>query len=122
MPSSRVSWFACTKLMPPAAPADLLVRPELSARLLAAAKAARLTLVSAAAGAGKTTALAALARDLAPAPVAWLSLDEDDIDPGAFFPALVAALRQALPGMGHDAEAVLASPAAQLTRSASTSG
>ncbi len=116
MPSSRVSWFARTKLMPPAAPADLLVRPELSARLLAAAKAARLTLVSAAAGAGKTTALAALARDLAPAPVAWLSLDEDDNDPTAFFPALVAALRQALPGMGHDAEAVLASPAAQPPR------
>lgn len=116
MTSTGVSWFARTKLKPPAAPADLLVRPELSARLLEAAKSARLTLLSAAAGSGKTTALAALARDLAPIPVAWLSLDEDDNDPEAFFPALVEALRQALPGMGHDAEAVLASPASQPPR------
>lgn len=116
MTSASVSWFARTRLRPPVIPADLLAREPLSARLLAAARTARLTLVSAVAGAGKTTALAVLARDLAPVPVAWLSLDEEDNDPQFFFPALVAALRSALPGMGHDAEAMLENPAGQQPR------
>jgi len=54
-----------------------------------------LTLVSAPAGAGKTTLLASWSSSrLPPGPVAWLSLDAADNEPGRFWAYLVAALCQ----------------------------
>jgi len=66
----------------------------------------RLTLISAPAGFGKTTCAGEWARALA-LPVAWLSLDASDDDPGRFFPYLVAALHQVADDAGHEIEGLL---------------
>jgi LuxR family maltose regulon positive regulatory protein len=59
----------------------------------------RLTLVSAPAGSGKTTLVSewAVASDR---PVAWLSLDEADGDPGRFLVYLISALQTVEPHLG----------------------
>ena len=108
------------KLPPPRARGDLLPRPQLTTALRRAVGAVRLVLVSAPAGAGKTTliaqALAAAARDGAARPLdaggldrpAWLSLDEHDDDLARFLHGLIAACRQIAPGAGDAALAALA--------------
>ena len=82
---------AVTKLRPPRAHRGLVARPRLFAALDAATEAAPVTLVSAPAGYGKTTALAAWVHQC-PQPVAWLSLDEHDAAPATFVRHLVAAV------------------------------
>lgn len=65
---------------------------------------ARLTLVSAPAGFGKTTLLAQWLwqpNPSAPA-LAWLSLDASDDEPAVFWPHLVAAIKAAFAGAGGD--------------------
>jgi LuxR family maltose regulon positive regulatory protein len=55
-----------------------------------------LTVVSGAAGAGKTVLLSCWAHaGRAPGPVAWLTLDAEDDSPGAFWSYVIAALRRA---------------------------
>jgi LuxR family maltose regulon positive regulatory protein len=103
-----------TKLYLPRPRAGLVPRPRLRA-LLDAAAAAKLVLVSAPAGFGKTTLLAewlaAVPGALTPGrSVAWLSLDRGDNDPVSFWSSLVAALRTAVPGVGAGELALLASP------------
>jgi LuxR family maltose regulon positive regulatory protein len=71
----------------------LVQRPRLLARLQAGSE-GRLTLVSAPAGFGKTTLLAAWA-DESPMPVAWLSLEAGDSDPRRFLLDIAAALNVA---------------------------
>ena len=88
-----------------------MARPRLLQRLERGA-AAKLTLVSAPAGFGKTTLLAEWL-EAAPAggpAVAWLSLDQRDNDPATFWTYLVAALQRALPDVGANASAILRSP------------
>jgi LuxR family maltose regulon positive regulatory protein len=91
-----------TKLyLPPVRP-NLVRRPRLTARLAAGLQ-RPLTLISAPAGFGKTTLLsewrAAAATDEGLAyPMAWLSLDRGDNDPGLFWAYVLAALRT-LPGL-----------------------
>ncbi len=70
---------------------------------------ARLTLVSAPAGFGKTTLLAAWA-GVAGCPAAWLALDEADNALERFLRYLAAALDKAVPGSGAAALALLAVP------------
>lgn len=95
-----------TKLRPPRARADAVARPRIIARLDAGAD-ARLTLLAAPAGFGKTAALAGwLAATARPRPIAWLSLDTGDDSPDAFTRYLVAALDRALPGIGEAASAI----------------
>jgi len=89
---TATSAIVTTKLRPPPPRADRAPRPRLLARLDEAA-AGRLTLVSAPAGYGKTTALASWAAGT-PHPVAWLSLDEADNAPQRFLRHLVAALQR----------------------------
>jgi hypothetical protein len=60
--------------------------------------AGRVTLVSAPAGYGKTTALAAWAR-ARPTPAAWLALDERDAWPAPFLRHVAAALAAVEPGL-----------------------
>ena len=69
-------------------------------------------LVSAPAGFGKTTLLAAwLATGSTPRSTAWLSLDRRDSDPAVFWSYVVASLRKVGPEVGTDALAALqASP------------
>ncbi len=98
-------WFAHTKLAPPALRSDTLHRHQLCAVLQQALATCPLTLLSAPAGAGKTTLivdwLAATRQAAADTTfgVAWLSLDEDDNDPARFFTAVTAALRRG--GLAH---------------------
>jgi LuxR family maltose regulon positive regulatory protein len=80
-------------------------RPRLSERL-DRGTASKLTLVSAPAGFGKTTLLAAwLADDVRPG--AWLSLDRGDNDPASFWAHVVAALQSVAPEVGATTLALL---------------
>ena len=81
-----------TKLRPPPPRDDRAPRRRLQEHLEAGTS-GRLTLLSAPAGYGKTTALAAWAASTAK-PVAWLSLDEADNAPQRFLRHLVAALQR----------------------------
>jgi LuxR family transcriptional regulator, maltose regulon positive regulatory protein len=69
-----------TKLFVPRPRPDLVPRPRLLARLDAGLDAGRCSLLSAPAGAGKTSLLAAWLAQL-DRPVAWLTLDERDQEP-----------------------------------------
>ena len=96
-----------TKLRPPVRRGGVVPRPRLAARV-AGPRAPALTLVSAAAGFGKTTLVAdALAGDPA---TAWLSLDPRDDDPPLFWTYVVAAVRTVRPDVGDAAGRLLESP------------
>jgi LuxR family transcriptional regulator, maltose regulon positive regulatory protein len=93
-----------TKFYPPRSPRKLVPRPRLRDSLVGGT-AAKLMLVSAPAGFGKSTLVAQwltewLAGDPAPAATrrsaAWLSLDRDDDAPRVFWTYLVAALTRAV--------------------------
>jgi LuxR family maltose regulon positive regulatory protein len=99
------------KLAPPHLPTALVER-ELLLSALDGALATPLTLLSAPAGFGKTTLLAAWARR-PEAQVAWLSLDELDNSPARFWVSLIAALRHSggdAPSFGETAVVLLSSP------------
>ena len=78
-------------------------RPRLGGQLSRGSQ-ARLTLISAPAGFGKTTLLtawlAAAARE--DRTVAWLSLDEGDRQPATFWTYVITALQVPVPGLGAD--------------------
>ena len=76
---------------PPAVPPGFLERPRLDERLTAAAS-RPLTLLCAGPGHGKTLTLASWIRHRTDAHVAWLSLDDNDNDPQAFWSDLLGAL------------------------------
>ena len=97
-----------TKFFPPAAPTPLVSRPRLVEQLTAAITHS-LTLVSAPAGFGKTTALAEWIRQCRQ-PVTWLSLDEYDNDPARFWTHTIAAIQKLQPSLGHEALALLRAP------------
>jgi len=103
-----VSPLLAAKVRVPARRREAVARPRLVGRV---GRAARLTLVSAPAGFGKTTLLTEW---LAQAPggpaVAWVSLDERDNDPGTFWTYVVTAVQDATGGVGADALDVLRSP------------
>ncbi len=82
-----------TKLTPPPARTDRVLRPRLTHRLSASLE-CPLAVVCAPAGYGKTSLLGEwLASEAArTVPVAWLSLDDDDNDPTRFLTYLVSAL------------------------------
>ena len=90
-----------SKLRIPLARDRRVARPELIERLNVALGARhKLSLITAPAGYGKTT----LARDWAMAsgrPVAWLSLDEADDDPGRLIAYLIASLQTLVAGIGE---------------------
>lgn len=90
-----------TKMYVPRARPGRVLRPRLLERLEAGAS-ARLTLVSAPPGVGKTTLLAEWARTAPDTArqVAWLSLDAGDNEPGSFWSYVVASLEASVPGLG----------------------
>ena len=100
-----------TKLHGPHSRQEWVNRPRLLSELTGTAS-AKLVLVDAPAGFGKTTLMAqwrsAAAEDR---PVAWLSLDHGDDDPGRLWWHVVSALRQACPELGG--EDILSALAAQ---------
>jgi LuxR family transcriptional regulator, maltose regulon positive regulatory protein len=99
-PGGRGTPLIRAKLTPPILPSGILERVRLSERLDAGLHdAVRLSLVSAPAGYGKSTAIAGwlASRDV---PWAWLSLEAADSDPFRFVRYLVAALRRVRPEAG----------------------
>lgn len=84
--------FAATKIQPPRPRRVRVRRPALEAALAAELQQARVVLVQAAAGYGKTSLLASLPASLpAGTALAWVSMDEDD-DEVRFVACLCAAL------------------------------
>jgi LuxR family maltose regulon positive regulatory protein len=97
-----------TKLHQPSPPPKRVARPQLIQRLdegLAAGR--QITLVSAPAGFGKTTCVSEWLQTLQHWPVAWLSLDPADDDPGRFFTYLLAALQKVDQNLGVEVAGVL---------------
>jgi len=92
------------KLYTPRPRGNLVARPRLSGRLGRVSD-ARLTLISAPAGFGKTTLLTAwlAAATTESRSVAWLSLDESDRQPVTFWTYVITALQKAVPGVGATA-------------------
>ena len=105
-----------TKLSIPPLRCDVVHRPRLIERLDEALQPGhRLTLVSAPAGFGKTTLVAAWLRHLqttqaAARAITWLSLEEGESDPTRFFTYLVVALQVADPAIGQAVQGMLQSP------------
>ena len=82
------------KFLVPVMNAPVLERRRLI-ELLTAGVAGPVTLVSAPAGSGKTVLAGAWVRhEVAPGPVAWISLDEEDDLPGVFWTYVVAGLQR----------------------------
>ncbi len=94
------SWVS-TKVHVPTLRRDVVDRPRLRERPPAPGE-TRLTLLSAPAGFGKTTAVAALVADAKQRgrAVAWVSLDEGDDEPATFWTYVVLALQEAAPRIG----------------------
>jgi DNA-binding SARP family transcriptional activator len=95
------------KLAVPSLPEQRVERPRVEGALAALAERHRVVVVSATAGAGKTTAVVAAVRALA-RPVAWLTLDWSDAAPGRLVTYLEAAFAQSLPHVRGTATAALA--------------
>ena len=82
-----------TKLYAPSVRTNLVPRPELIKRLnVGIQHGARLTLIAAPAGYGKTTLLAEWISQ-SEIPFCWLSLDKQDNDPGRFLSYFTASLQ-----------------------------
>ena len=93
------------KLRPPQHPTAEIPRTALCGRILAAAG-ARLVLLRAPAGFGKTTAMLQVRDHLRQAgrPTAWLTLDRADNDLVRFLTSLAAALGPLVPGLPDPAQ------------------
>jgi LuxR family maltose regulon positive regulatory protein len=108
--------IAATKLEAPGLRAGLVARDDLLRRL-ADPSPARLTLVCAPAGSGKTTLVAQWAAWRGERRrFAWLSLDPEDSDRVRLWDGVIAALDRVHPGFGVGALAALHSPRADLLR------
>ena len=97
-----------TKLYIPLPRPKAVSRPRLLERLNDGLH-RKLTIISAAAGFGKTTLVSEWIAGCG-RPAAWLSLDEGDNDPTRFLTYLVAALQTLAPNIGSGALASLQSP------------
>ncbi|MGH3419847.1 MAG: AAA family ATPase, partial [Streptosporangiaceae bacterium] len=107
--------IVATKLHVPELPADRVSRPSLVAELRDGSR-ARLILVSAPAGTGKTTVLASWRADPAERrPFAWLSLDNRDNDPVRFWSYVLAALRTVASDAGAGVDDALRSAGGDVT-------
>jgi len=106
--SSPPNWVAqrlTTKLYLPPARHTLVDRPVLLDRLKEGLQ-GRLTLVSAPAGFGKTSLVAAWRKECE-TPLAWISLDEEDNEPRRFLDYLIGALQMVDEDLGDDSAELL---------------
>ena len=104
-----------SKLQPPTR-RELVPRPELVAQL-AGGPPRRLTVISAPAGWGKTSLLAAWAQ-VDGRPFAWLSLEARDRERGRFWTYLVAAIRSVAPDFGLASLELLTAPGVSMEQEA----
>src|SRR5499426_1263145 len=93
------AFFLRTKLAPPRPAPAFLPRPRLVERL-AANLSRTVTLVTANAGAGKTTLVADFVRAYA-AQFVWYQLDQTDADPAVFLSYIAHGIRQYVPDFGQ---------------------
>jgi LuxR family transcriptional regulator, maltose regulon positive regulatory protein len=101
------SQLLATKFYAPKPRRGLVARPTLTRRLLEGDH-AKLVLISAPAGFGKSTLLAEwLATRSGAARTAWLSLDGGDDQPVSFWTHVIAAVQTAWPGIGSSAMTML---------------
>ncbi len=94
-----------TKLYPPAARQTLVERPVLIDQLKEGLR-GKLTLVSAPAGFGKTSLVAAWLKE-SDTPLAWFSLDEEDNEPTRFLDYLIGALQMVDEDLGDESAELL---------------
>jgi LuxR family transcriptional regulator, maltose regulon positive regulatory protein len=102
-----------SKLAAPAPRAGLIARADVLS-LLQAGLGAKLCLLDAPPGFGKTTLLAQWQAAAGGGRVAWVSLDEGDNDPTRFWVYVVQALRTVEPGLGAAALGALRRPSVNL--------
>lgn len=100
-----------SKILVPS-PAGLLHRPRVYEALKRGLE-CKLTLASAPAGYGKTSALVDFARH-SPAPVCWYTADERDRDVGTFAEYMVGAIQEQFPGFGARTRSALTTLASEL--------
>ena len=107
--------IVATKLHVPPVLAGRVSRPSLVAELRDNVR-ARLILISAPAGAGKTTVMASWRADPEEQrPFAWLSLDDRDNDPVRFWGYVLAAVRTVAPDLGGGVDDALRAAGDDLT-------
>ncbi len=99
-----VDYILSTKLVIPESPPHIIERP----RLMLPKEPARITLVCAPAGYGKTTLISSWARTNT-LPTAWLSLDSSDNDPTQFLMHLISAIQTQCPDFAQATATTLAS-------------
>jgi LuxR family maltose regulon positive regulatory protein len=115
----QTHWVAQTKFVPPRIRDDFVPRRRLLDALCTALNTNLLTVISAPAGYGKTTLLAALYAQLSGKMVVWIALDEEDNDPVRFLTALVIALQKVQPEFETNLPVLLANseqPASEMRR------
>ena len=103
-----------TKLNPPTSRPGAVVRSPLLDRL-AKERWAKVVLVVAPAGWGKTTLVGDWFRTSRESPGAWLSLDSDDNDPMRFWTDVIGSLQGVSSGFGSGLSSLLAAPGISLT-------
>ncbi|MCB1471262.1 MAG: hypothetical protein KDK08_29760, partial [Rhizobiaceae bacterium] len=108
-----------TKLYYPPPPPQFIVRAHLIDRLNTGLE-GKFTLISAQAGAGKTTLVSAWLAQL-DQPGAWLALDESDSEPGRFWLYVVAALQTIDCELGRAVQIALEAPGATVGETLLTS-
>jgi LuxR family maltose regulon positive regulatory protein len=109
MAQNAAGLLLATKLFVPRPRSDLVPRPRLLALLDDGLDEGRCSLLSAPAGAGKTSLLATWATRL-DRPVAWLALDERDQEVHQVLRYLIASLQTIAPDCGRNAFALLDAP------------
>jgi len=105
LPISKLTLIRSKLLVP--SPAGLLHRPRVCQAIERGLE-CKLTIVSAPAGYGKTSALVDFAQH-SPMPVCWYTADERDRDLGVFIEYLVGAICERFPGFGEPTRAALTS-------------
>jgi LuxR family maltose regulon positive regulatory protein len=111
MAQNAAGFLLATKLFVPRARPDLVPRARLLALLDEGIHDGRCSLLSAPAGAGKTSLLATWVASVA-RPIAWLALDERDQEVHQVLRYLVASLQTITPTCGRTALALLDAPPA----------
>ncbi len=89
-----------TKVIIPQNPPEYVSRPRLIQRIARGVK-GPLTLLAVPVGFGKTNLLIEWARSI-DLPVAWLTVDAEDNDPGRFYQYLIGAFQNVYPGIGEE--------------------
>ncbi|NUM43345.1 MAG: hypothetical protein HUU38_01460 [Anaerolineales bacterium] len=96
-----------TKLLPPQLAEGTLHRAHLLQDLHQAVTTKRLMLLTAPAGAGKTTSMVALHAAHPELSFAWATLDEGDNEPNTFLQVLIAAIQTRVPEYGREVQHIL---------------